>query len=548
MKDTRIILMALCLMALAWGGTSCKKEKNENLPAEGEMMTIGADIDQSDVGNTKTFLSPYEEGVKVKWSDGEKFTLYGNGSTSGNEFVISKGMGETTAHFQGEVPAGGLPYFAAYPTGGTFDGTNTFTFTVPATISYVAETAAVPSEGGQIISVQKHNAPMVGKSADGKHLQFRNTMSTIMLDLKGGAKVTKIVLTDLSGKKLNGTLTVTLDSDGEIESSSMAGGTSTLTIDLGEGVTLDKDKYSLFCFSVPQYAFAGEEGSKNVKIDIYDVTGSVIKTIEKGLAAGVASNGAYQVVEDRVRPFVLPEGFSVRNGRIVHFTPGNLYYDGSNFHFEENQWTARITNWADSDTIGHFYYSKNISVATQKNKPTRINDRIFPNDGLYTPNMNFTIDGQANKYLALSMEDFQDLRDRKSTIGATGKSLYGMGTVNGVKGIIFLPDKWDATIPFNYGTSSCSNNVYSGTDWEDMEYDGAVFLPIAGYSSSGDGKISNTNKSKGLYWTSKFDIGSGSSSYGTAEGFKIEDGKAPRTDPYGPENWASIRLVYYPQQ
>ena len=545
MKNTRIILMALCLTALTWGGTSCKKDKD--IHNQGEKMTISAGIDQTSVGNTKTFLCPTASGVLVKWSAGEKFKLFGNGSTQGEEFVMVSGAGQQSAQFEGTVPAGGAPYFAAYPSNGTFNGSNTFTFAMPATIQYVAETKAGTSDN--FISLQQHNAPMVGKSADGEKLQFHNAMSTIFLDLKGGAKITKIVLTDLSGNSsLNGTLTVTVDGEGKVASSTLAGGTSNLTLDLGDGVTLDKDKYSMFCFPVPEGAFAGAEGSKNVKIDIYDVTGSVIKTIEKGLAAGVASNGAYQVVEDRVRPFVLPEGFSVKNGRIIHFTPGNLYYDGSNFHFEENQWTARITNWADSDTIGHFYYSKDISVATQKNKPTRINDRIFPNNGLYTPNMNFTIDGQANKYLALSMEDFQDLRDRKSTIGATGKSLYGMGTVNGVKGIIFLPDKWDATIPFNYGTSSCSNNVYSGTDWEDMEYDGAVFLPIAGYSSSGDGKISNSNKSKGVYWTSKYDTGSGSSSSGTASGFKIEDGAAPRTIDYGPETWASIRLVYYPQQ
>lgn len=551
MKDTRIILMALCLMALAWGGTSCKKEKNENLPAEGEMMTIGADIDQSGVGNTKTFLSPYEEGVKVKWSNGEKFTLFGNGGTSGNEFVISKGMGETTAHFQGEVPAGGLPYFAAYPAGGTFNGTNTFTFTVPATISYVAETAAVPSEGGQIISVQKHNAPMVGKSDDGKHLQFHNAMSTILLDLKGSATIQKIVLTDLSNKKLNGTLTVTVDGNGEIESSSMTGGTSTLTINLGEGVKLDKDKYSLFCFSVPQYAFAGDTGSKNVKIDIYDVTGSVIKTITKGLAAGVAANGAYQVVVDRVKPLVGSGAFTVYatgvGYRTIYFTHGNLWYDGSEFHFEDEQWIASTTDWNPSHR-GHFFWGNDVATAVSQTGPGYMRGRLFTNlqnntdRDRYKPNPNFNIEGQANKFVVIGFDDYGTLLARTSTVGISGKLLYGMGTVNNVKGLILLPDAWNTRTysSFVYGAEKCSQNVFTIEQWDDMEFDGAVFLPIAGYGDNGKSKI--TWPFEGEYWSAFYTESSES-----AAALWFEDKEEPGTDWIDEDYWCSIRLVYYPQ-
>lgn len=550
MKNTRITLMALCLMALAWGGTSCKKEKNGNIPAEGEMMTIGADIDNTGVGDTKTFLCPFADGVKVKWSDGEKFSLFGNGSTSGSEFVIQTGVGDVTGRFLGETPAGGLPYFATYPKEGTFDGANTFTFAVSATVTYEAETDAGTSEN--FISVQKHNAPMVGCSADGKHLTFHNAMSTILLDLKGGAKVTKIVLTDLSGKNLNGTLTVTVDGDGNITNTTMTGGTNTLTINLGEGVALSKEKYSMFCISVPQGAFAGNAGSKNVKIELYDVTGSVIKTITKGLAAGVAANGAYQIVEDRVRPMFLSGRFTVYaqgvGYRTIYFTRGNLWYDGSEFHFEEEQWIANTSNWNNTH-LGHFFWGNDVSTAVRQNAPSSMGGTLFTNlqvqptdSRRYYPNPNFNVEGQTNKYAVIGFDDYGHLLARTSTTsGASNKLLYGMGTVNGVKGIILLPDDWNAKKTFNYGAKKCNQNVFTVDQWYDMEDDGAVFLPITGvgYGVS-SGKI--TELVTGEYWSAFY-----SSPMGGAATLWFEDNDEPGTGWCSEEDWLSIRLVYYPQ-
>ncbi len=77
-------------------------------------------------------------------------------------------------------------------------------------------------------------------------------------------------------------------------------------------------------------------------------------------------------------------------------------------------------------------------------------------------------------------------------------SLFGMGTVNGIVGIIILPDDW-LTPPglfFTAGTmqglswqsyyyesdgNPYSDNSYSKNQWEKMEAAGAVFLPAAGY-------------------------------------------------------------------
>ena len=82
-------------------------------------------------------------------------------------------------------------------------------------------------------------------------------------------------------------------------------------------------------------------------------------------------------------------------------------------------------------------------------------------------------------------------------------SKWGYGNVNGVNGMILLPDEW--TLPggltFTSGSSSWANvnNSYDSTEWAQMEANGAVFLPAAGnrYETSVGGLETN-----GIYWSS----------------------------------------------
>ena len=93
---------------------------------------------------------------------------------------------------------------------------------------------------------------------------------------------------------------------------------------------------------------------------------------------------------------------------------------------------------------------------------------------------------------------------------------YGAARVNGITGIVILPDDW--TLPegcsFIAGMTNASdnkdwgqvNNVYIGTQWELMEANGAVFLPASGYRSGNTTYSSNIMaKSVGVlgnYWSS----------------------------------------------
>ena len=77
---------------------------------------------------------------------------------------------------------------------------------------------------------------------------------------------------------------------------------------------------------------------------------------------------------------------------------------------------------------------------------------------------------------------------------------YGMGQVNGVNGLVILPDTWTlpADLSFSPGKKSYTTNSYTIADWQKMEKNGAVFLPAAGR------RVTNglQDTAYGFYWSS----------------------------------------------
>ena len=91
---------------------------------------------------------------------------------------------------------------------------------------------------------------------------------------------------------------------------------------------------------------------------------------------------------------------------------------------------------------------------------------------------------------------------------ANASSLQGLGSINGVRGIILLPDKWErpSGVTFNSGFGDgFYQNEYSIEKWKLMESAGAVFLPAAGYRN-GTSYYSGT----GHYWSKSYDYYYGS--------------------------------------
>ena len=82
---------------------------------------------------------------------------------------------------------------------------------------------------------------------------------------------------------------------------------------------------------------------------------------------------------------------------------------------------------------------------------------------------------------------------------------FAKGIVNGVNGVILLPDEWDPSVyTLNYPNrddAPWNLNVITLTDWAKMEDNGAVFLPAAGYRI---GTSVYTVGSYGRYWSTSY--------------------------------------------
>ena len=83
--------------------------------------------------------------------------------------------------------------------------------------------------------------------------------------------------------------------------------------------------------------------------------------------------------------------------------------------------------------------------------------------------------------------------------------LWSQGTVNGVVGVIILPDNFQkpSDISWTYQANNWTTNTYTTEQWATLEALGAVFLPASG-KRYGAG-VSNVQYD-GYYWSSSYDL------------------------------------------
>ena len=189
--------------------------------------------------------------------------------------------------------------------------------------------------------------------------------------------------------------------------------------------------------------------------------------------------------------------FSILESKQVVFALGNIQYQASTntWRFAEHQY----------DYIGDA--NKNISTTYDGwidlfgwgtgNNPTNTSstNRFYATFTDWGTNV---IDGYAaNTWRTLTNAEWGYVFNTRTNAGG----LYGFATVNGTKGLILLPDSWTTPngITFNAGAVNYTNNVYSTTQWQQMELAGAVFLPAAGYRS---GEYVYSVQEDGHYWSS----------------------------------------------
>ena len=168
----------------------------------------------------------------------------------------------------------------------------------------------------------------------------------------------------------------------------------------------------------------------------------------------------------------------------VEFAPGNLYWDGSSWQFEANQWDFRHYNGTKNDaaviggestttptgTVGSFFWSKTASVAyasSYSDSGASTSDVFFTNGMQTTANPDFQVNGEtAGTWRTLSQAEWDYLLYTRDN----APSLWDRVTLSdvSVSGLVILPDGSFAT-----ASGITTSSALAGS--------GAVFLPAAGY-------------------------------------------------------------------
>ena len=216
--------------------------------------------------------------------------------------------------------------------------------------------------------------------------------------------------------------------------------------------------------------------------------------------------------------------FSVSDSTKVYFSQGNLlYYNGTPWwRFAEHQWNTTSTyeydyqdDYYEEDidpsadvtfnlfpwgTSGYNGKEPKMITTTSMTSITSYNYGDGSNDiagtnydwGVYNAISNGG--NKTGQWRTLTKEEWNYLIKNR----ANASEKYGVANVDGVNGLILLPDKWELSkdIVFTSGVlnvykgSGYYLNNYTASEWAKMETGGAVFLPTV------------IDRIAGLYWSS----------------------------------------------
>ncbi len=193
--------------------------------------------------------------------------------------------------------------------------------------------------------------------------------------------------------------------------------------------------------------------------------------------------------------FTLPEGaingiFSVGSGKKVCFSKGNLQYNiaTQEWSFMEHQYD--MVEYSGQD-VGTNYSNQNIvslfcagTSGYHNNYPylTWISYSNVGSNNVDWGSYNRITNGGNQTGIWQTMTGWNYVFNERMTPSGIR---YAKGCVNGVNGLILLPDDWNQSVYRLYNTNihdaAYNSNVISVSQWNTLEVAGAVFLPAAGY-------------------------------------------------------------------
>lgn len=216
-------------------------------------------------------------------------------------------------------------------------------------------------------------------------------------------------------------------------------------------------------------------------------------------------------VQDKVNPPSQSEemSFSVSESKQVCFSKGNLQYHPANneWRFAESQLdyigdaniniSATYNGWLD--LFGWSTSATNFGVSTSTN------DNDYSGDFVDWGTNQIGSDAP-NTWRTLSNDEWDYLLNTRTNADA----LRGVAQVNGVNGLVFLPDSWTCPegVTFKSGFSKWGvaeygqYQTFTAEQWSLLESAGAIFLPASGLRDGSDVRYVQNH---GNYWSATED-------------------------------------------
>ena len=214
--------------------------------------------------------------------------------------------------------------------------------------------------------------------------------------------------------------------------------------------------------------------------------------------------------------------FTTGENSSVLFSQGNLQYRASTntWRFAENQWdyvgsdnsnaSSTYSGLIDLFGWGTSGYNHGAKCYQPWSTSQAYNDyyaygsdttNLFDQSGQADWGYNAISNGgntENSGWRTMTYEEWSYLLNTRNTESGIR---YAKAQVNGVIGVILLPDDWSADYYYlsgaNNDMASFSSNVITETPWTVLEQYGAVFLPVAGYRIG-----TSVYFDTGMYWSS----------------------------------------------
>ena len=233
-----------------------------------------------------------------------------------------------------------------------------------------------------------------------------------------------------------------------------------------------------------------------------------------GRLYGMSVRLAQDVKQEISNEGVINAPFSVSENKKVNFSMGNLQYNANtdDWRFAEHQFDLigdnnsnisssyngyiDLFSWGTSGFNSVYPYSKSNAAYAFYQEEQNIAETNY-DWGVYNPISN---GGNSNGlWRTLTIEEWNYLMTERKD----ADKLYSRGNIEGINGIILLPDNWTtpSSLQFTHQSDDWNTNSYSADDWNIMQSKGAVFLPANGYRR---GKILYGDGGYGNYWSASF--------------------------------------------